>query len=407
MINILNINTIDGTKKNLQIASAQDHTIHAENLTLLPALTDPHVHFRIPGMDYKEDWRTAARASIAGGVTTVFDMPNTLPPTTTVALLQEKKKIIDAQLKEAGIPLHYQLFFGADKDHLAELSKIKHDAVGIKIFMGCSTGNLVVDSDETLSAIFEIAAAHDILVAVHAEDEHILNANKAKYQGEKDYAVHSKIRDTHAAVAAVEKAISLTRRFGTRLYILHMSTAEEVALIQQAKQQNLPVYAETTPHHLFLNTHSYATLAGKAVMNPPLRSEKDQTALFAAIRDNIIDTIGSDHAPHTLSEKEKPYGQCPSGVPGIETLLPLLLNAHQQGLLSLQNIVSLTSTRAREIFRLPANNDWVLVDLNKKMRVDEKKLKTKCAWSPYAGMELTGWPRYVVLGDKLFDLEKL
>lgn len=404
MINILNVNTFDKNKRNITIPSQQNMTLVADHLTLLPAVIDPHVHFRVPGMDYKEDWRTGAKAALYGGVTTVFDMPNTLPPSITLNALNEKKAIIDQQLKEVQIPLRYQLFFGADKNHLAEISKVKNQCVGIKIFMGCSTGNLVVDNDESLSAIFEIAAKENMLVAVHAEDEHMMKENKVNYPGDQPYAVHSKIRNVSVAAAAVEKAIALTRRYGTRLYVLHMSSIEEIQLIKQAKQEGLPVYAETTPHHLFLNDCAYETLAGKAVMNPPLRSETDRQALFIAIKEGIIDTIGSDHAPHTLAEKSKPYGQCPSGVPGIETLLPLLLNAHHEGILSLENIIALTSKRAREIFNLSPNDDFVLVDLNKTAIVDERKLQTKCAWSPYAGMKLTGWPVYTCLKDHLYPL---
>jgi dihydroorotase len=392
MITIKNVKNIQGASINLTIPSHQDLTIDDSNLTLLPALIDPHVHFRTPGHEYKEDWRTAAKAALAGGYTTVFDMPNTLPPTVTETLLQEKKALIDAQLQEIGIPLRYQLFFGADKNHLHEIPKVKNAVIGIKVFMGCSTGNLVIDDDESLRAVFEMAANEDLIVAVHAEDEHMMRERKKQYADQKDYAIHSRIRDVDVAVTAVEKAIALTRELGTRLYILHLSTAPEIELVRRAKQEGLPVYAETTPHHLFLNETNYSQLQGRAIVNPPLRSPEHNYALFAAIHEGIIDTIGSDHAPHTLQEKSKPYGECPSGMPGIETTLALLLDAYNKGLLSLEEIVSLTSTRAREIFRLPTNQDIVLVDLSKTKQVVESELQTKCGWSPFAGQTLKGWP---------------
>lgn len=406
MIRIKNILTIENKRQNLNIASKQNVIIEAGHLLLLPGLIDPHVHFRTPGLEYKENWKTAAKASIKGGYTTVFDMPNTLPPTITQVALQEKIALIDKQLKEVKIPLRYYLFFGADKYHLNEIRKVKEAVIGIKVFMGCSTGNLVIDDDESLHAIFKIAAEEDMLVAVHAEDEIRLKENAKKFTGLQPYSIHSKIRDESAAVIAVKKAIQLVRLYKTRLYVLHVSTSQEIDLIAQAKEEGLPVFAETTPHHLFLNSNDYRALAGKAVMNPPLRSSEHQQALFSAIKLGIIDTVGSDHAPHTPEEKAKPYGLCPSGVPGIETTLPLLLEAYHQDLISLQAIVNLTSRRAEKIFRLTeCSEDYVLVDLALTKRVEDKRLSTKCRWSPFSGRILRGWPVMTILKGYLYDLD--
>lgn len=404
MIHIKHVQSFDGKVMDLSIPSQDEMTIEAKGLTLFPGLIDPHVHFRTPGMEHKEDWRTAAKAAIAGGYTTVFDMPNTLPPTITKERLRDKKNLINAQLKEIGIPLRYQLFFGADKEHLDQIPLVKDEIIGIKVFMGCSTGNLVIDDDESLQAVFEIAAKHQLIVAVHAEDEHLLKERKKEYAGPMNYMAHSQIRNVEVARRAVEKAIQFTRQYGTRLYILHVSTGAEIALIKQAKQEGLPVFAETTPHHLFLDESAYQTLHGKAVVNPPLRLLENRISLFSAIHEGIIDTIGSDHAPHTLAEKDRPYGECPSGMPGIETTLALLLNAHNEKLLTLDEIVSLTSKRAKEIFYLPQTNDLVLADLNKKARVSEKNLKTKCGWSPFANHLLQGWPVYTILNGHCYEL---
>lgn len=402
MITIQNVTTIQGNVIDLHIPSDQTQTISAQGLTVLPAVIDPHVHFRTPGMEYKEDWRTGAKAAIRGGCTTVFDMPNTKPPTFTADLLKEKKLLIDTQLKEVDIPLRYQLFFGADKQHLTEIAGVKNDVVGIKVFMGCSTGNLVIDDDESLHAVFAIAAKENMLIAVHAEDEHMIRERKASYTGVMDYHAHSHLRNVEVATTAVAKAIELTRQYGTRLYILHVSSAEEVALIKAAKAEGLPVFAETTPHHLFFDTSAYDALAGKAVVNPPLRDASHHRVLLAAIHDNIIDTIGSDHAPHTLEEKSRAYGECPSGMPGIEFMLPLLLNAHYEGKLSLEQIVSLTSQRARKIFHVPEYEDVVLVDLNKSQLIS--KTESKCGWSPYMGMTLRGWPVYTILNGRVYSV---
>jgi dihydroorotase len=358
-------------------------------------------------MEHKEDWRTAAKAAVRGGYTTVFDMPNTVPPTITAELLREKKALIDAQLQEAGIPLRYELYFGADKQHLDQIHNINKEIIGIKVFMGCSTGNLVIDDDESLHAVFAIAAKEDLIVAVHAEDEARIKERKKEFGATNKYSDHSLVRDVTVATLAVEKAIRLSKEYQTRLYVLHASTAEEIALIRQAKQQGLPVYAEITPHHLFLDDTIYSALQGKAVVNPPLRQAKHRTVLLAALNDGTIDTIGSDHAPHLESEKELAYGQCPSGMPGIETTLPLLLNAYHEGLISLERIIALTCTRAREIFKLKPNDDVVLVDLAKSKTVADAALKTKCGWSAYSGWNLRGWPVYTIVNGRFYDLEKL
>jgi dihydroorotase len=403
MIHFSGARSIEGQPLTLSYADPREVEIDASGLTVFPGLIDPHVHFRTPGMEHKEDWRTAARAALHGGYTTVFDMPNTLPPTVTEALLQDKKALVEAQLADVGIPLRF--YFGADKQHLSEIHKVRGAVVGIKVFMGCSTGNLVIDDDESLHAVFAIAAAQDMLIAVHAEDEDMIKARKREFANQAcQYQDHSRIRDVDVAARAVEKAIALSRIYGTRLYLLHVSSKDEIALVRQAKKEGLPVFAETTPHHLFFNETAYARLQGKAVVNPPLRSEENRLALWEALRDGTIDTVGSDHAPHLESEKALPYGQCPSGMPGIETTLPLLLTAQQDGLISLERILSLTSAKPREIFGLPDNEDKVLVDLEQVRKVEASQLKTKCGWSSFAGMALRGWPRYVVLRGGVFDL---
>jgi len=392
----------DGSRRTLSVASEKEEEIDAFGLLLLPGLIDPHVHFRTPGMEHKENWFSAAQAAICGGYTTVFDMPNTQPPTITAQLLQQKKQLIEEQLAAAGILLRYQLYFGADKNHFSEIPAIRQKVAGIKVFMGCSTGNLVIDDDESLAAIFEIAARENMLLAVHAEDETLMQQRKRHFAHRKDFAVHSEIRNTAVAVKAVEKALALAKKYGTRLYILHVSAAEEIALIRAAKAEGVCVFAETTPHHLFLDDSAYQPLRGKAQVNPPLRATAHCAAVLAAIKDGVIDTIGSDHAPHTCDEKSLPYGECPSGMPGIETTLPLLLTAWDAGLLTLDEIIALTCNNPRKIFAVPENNDWVLVDIKNRKPVEESRLATRCKWSAFAGRQLTGWPVYVKLREQLF-----
>ncbi len=399
MIEIRKVQTIDGRRIDLKI-EGEKRVIDAEQLTLLPALIDPHVHFRTPGAEHKENWESASRAAIAGGVTTVFDMPNNNPSCITKERLEEKRRVIEKQLK---IPLRYGLYLGADQNHLSEIGRVKNEIVGLKIYMGSSTGDLLMNQPEALENAFRIAAENNVLVAVHAEDEELIEERKRKCKAALHLgaAAHSVIRDEAVAVKAVAQAISLAKKYGTRLYIAHVSTRGELNLIRQAKMEGLFVYAEATPHHLFLSTSLYDKMGTRALVNPPLR--EDSAPLWEAIQDQTIDTIGTDHAPHTLEEKNRPYGSAPSGFPSIELYLALLLNAHHEKKISFAQIVSLTHTRPREIFHLKPNNDAVLVDLNETRTIDDAHLHTKAKWSPYAGMSLQGWPRYTILKGKVYD----
>lgn len=371
----------------------------------LPALIDPHVHFRVPGSAHKEDWRTGARAAIAGGVTTVFDMPNNNPACTTAERLREKKTAIESQLVDAGIPLRYHLYLGATQNDMSALEPASGQYVGIKVFLGQSTGDLLMEDDRAFDELCRKAAALGAIVAVHAEDEATMQHNKQTLQQSNttiDVSMHSKIRSREAAMVALQKAIAAAKKYGTKLYILHASTKEEVTMVREAKRNGLTIALETTPHHLFLNESAYATLGTKAQMNPPLRTEEDQVALWQGLRDGTIDTIGTDHAPHTLEEKNQPYGKAPSGVPGIETLLPLMLTAVRDGKLTLDRLMAVTRTNAETFFGLPAKNDTVAVDMDTVRAVRGEHLKTKCAWSPFEGWELVGWPVATVLRGKKF-----
>jgi len=403
VIEIRNVQTIQGRRITHKIASEETRVIDGTNLTLLPALIDPHVHFRTPGAEHKENWETASRAAIAGGVTTVFDMPNNTPSCITAQRLKEKKQLIDEQLKKAQIPLHYGLYLGADQNHLDEVPKTKHQIVGLKIYMGSSTGDLLMTDPAALDKAFRIAAENDVLIAVHAEDEEMIERRKKEIlsSGQCKAALHSIIRTPEVAARAVHQVIELTAKYKTRLYIAHVSTKPELDLIRQAKKSRLPVYAEATPHHLFLTTDAYQHLDTCALVNPPLRDHTE--ALWEAIHDGTIDTIGTDHAPHLLEEKRRAYGSAPSGFPSIELYLALLLNAYNEKKISLEQIVRFTHTRPQEIFRCKPNHDVVLVDLNQSRTIDDKQLQTKAKWSPYAGMTLRGWPCYTILKGRVYD----
>lgn len=408
MLHIHNVHMVDGTYGSVTIPSPSNHTIDGKNnLLLLPALIDPHVHFRTPGNEYKEDWSTAATASIAGGVTTVFDMPNNSPPAVDSSSLSYKISLIDEQLVQAGIPLRYHLWLGADKDHLHAIEKLKGNVIGIKIYMGSTTGGLLMDDPASMEEVFKIAGRLGMVVAVHAEDEEFMQEQKKKFHGVTDPSIHSKIRDRKAAVLALSQAISFSEKYRTKLYVVHVSTRDELNLIRQAKKKGIPVFAEVTPHHLYLTEEHYSTLGTFAQMNPPVRTQDDIDALWNAIEEGVIDTIGSDHAPHTREEKLRPYGEAPSGVPGVEMILPLLMTAYYKGKISLEKIVALTSTNAAKMFQIPPTNDWVLVDEAKIKPIEENDVKSKCGWTPYTGIVCRGWPHTTILKGIPYEISTL
>jgi dihydroorotase len=406
MIRFHRVRTLDNQPIDLFAESPHSYDIDGSGLTALPAVIDPHVHFRTPGNELKEDWTSASQAAIAGGVTTVFDMPNNHPTCVTQERIKEKRVLIDQQLAQAAIPLRYKLYLGASRDHLDQLERFDESIIAIKLFMGSSTGDLLVEDRPTQSQVFKRAAENDLMVAVHAEDERLLRERQKSYASHQDPAIHSQIRSPDIAAKAVDQAIRLAAEFGTRLYILHTSTEKEWNLIRRAKDRGLPVFAEATPHHLFLDTSAYEQLGTFALVNPPLRLPSDKKEIWKAIEDGTIDTIGSDHAPHLIEEKRLPYGQAPSGVPGVETLLPLLLTAVYEGLLSTKKFAQLTRKNAETIFKIPPNSDWVLVDMSNPLPVVRHRLKTRCGWSPFEGKTLRGWPVYTLVQGELFKIEE-
>jgi len=406
MLTIKNVKGLDLEIRDHQVAGEDDTVFDAEGrLLLLPALIDTHVHVRDFEQKDKEDWESMARACIAGGVTTIFDMPNNQPPCTTEAALERKISEIESTLKRIAIPLHYRLYFGADKDHLDELGHVKDRIIGLKIYMGQSTGGLVMDEKPFIEKAFQLAAQENVMIAVHAEDEEIMCNNKARFATEKNPAVHSKIRDRQAAIKATAFALECAEKYNCQLNICHVSTKEEIALIRDAKKNELLVYCEVTPHHLFFDEHDYDKWGTLIQVNPPVRTKDDHQALWEAINDGTVDFIATDHAPHLLDEKKKEYGQAPSGIPSIELMLPLMLDACSQGKMTLDRLVTLTRINQEQIFNLERNEDVVLVDLELEKKVSNQQLKTKCGWSPYEGRILKGWPVYTILNGKMYPCQ--
>lgn len=402
-LTLKDVKTLSGETTTITLPGPKDEVIEGGGkLVALPALIDPHVHFRTPGQTYKEDFMTGAKAALAGGVTRVFDMPDNEPPTATEARLDKKALLIQDQLREVKIPLRTNLFFGADEKNIEEIPRVKKKIVGVKVFMCPSTGNLMVDSDRALSRVFEICAEEELIVAVHAEDQKMIAINQDLYKNSDDVKMHSLIRSRDAAVRATQRALYLAEEFSTEVYFCHVSTKEEIELIREAKYAQQLVWLEVAPQHLFLSEEDYAALGTRAQMNPPLRTKQDQWALWEAVIDGTADTIGTDHSPHTLQEKSRPFPQSPSGIPGIETRLPLLLNAASEGKLSLNRIIELCRTNIESIFQIETNQDYVLVDLSLEKTVEDANQRTKCGWSPYSGKKLRGWPLYTILKGEAF-----
>lgn len=372
--------------------------IDAAGLTLLPGVIDPQVHFREPGLEYKEDLFTASCACAKGGVTSFLEMPNTRPLTTTQATLDDKlQRAADKCL------VNYGFFIGATADNLPDLLTA-NPTPGIKIFMGSMHGQLLVDEETALEAIFSQGKR---LIAVHAEDQARINQRKQEFAGITDPAIHSQIQDNQAALLATQLALKLSKKYERRLHILHLSTGDEAELLRQDKPSW--VTAEVTPQHLVLNTEAYQKIGTLAQMNPPLRSPKDNEILWQALLDGVIDFIATDHAPHTLEEKAKGYPNTPSGMPGVETSLPLMLTQAMQGKCTIAQVANWMSAAVAKAYKIPNKGaiapgydaDLVLVDLDNYRPVLREELQTKCGWSPFEGWQLTGWPIITIVGGNI------
>lgn len=372
--------------------------IDARGLTLLPGAIDPQVHFREPGLEHKEDLFTASCACVRGGVTSFLEMPNTKPLTTTQATLDDKLRRASEKCLA-----NYGFFIGATAENLPDL-RTATPTCGIKIFMGSSHGALLVDEEAALEPIF---AEGDRLIAVHAEDQARIRERRRLFPNPSDPALHSEIQDSTVALNATRLALKLSKKYRRRLHILHLSTAEEAELLRADKPEW--VTAEVTPQHLLLNVEAYAKIGTLAQMNPPLRSPRDNEVLWQALLDGVLDFIATDHAPHTLEEKGKGYPQSPSGMPGVETSLPLMLTQAMAGRCTIAQVARWMSSAPAKAYGIPNKGaiapdydaDLVLVDLDTYRPVLREELLTKCGWSPFEGWQLTGWPAYTIVGGQV------
>jgi dihydroorotase len=393
---------IDGTKIvdiDPAIQVAADNVVDATGLHLLPGVVDDQVHFREPGLTHKEDLYTASRACAKGGVTTFLEMPNTNPNTITLEALESKLALA------AGKSLvNYGFYIGATPDNVDVLKRAQRTP-GIKIFIGSSTGNLLVDSQEALERIF---AETTLPACAHCEDETTVRANAERLAGTTDIRDHSRIRDHAAAIIATRRAIDLAKRHKHRFHVLHVSTGAETPLI--ADHGNL-ITAEVCPHHLFFNVDDYARLGSLVQMNPSIKTKEDNEQLWQALLDGLIQVVATDHAPHTLEEKRQPYPKSPSGLPAVENSLALMLNQVHQGRCTIEQVVKWMCDAPVRVWDIVDKGriaigydaDLVLIDLNKTATIRNDEQATKSKWSPWDGETLTGWPvRTWVMGHEVF-----
>lgn len=386
--------------------SHYDLEIDANKKYILPGIIDPQVHFRDPGLTHKEDLKTGSMAAAAGGVTTFFEMPNTQPATTTIKKLDLKYKV--ASQKSI---VNYSFFLGATTENINEIRKLD-ESCGLKIFMGSSTGDLLVDNDEALERIFSEC---DKIIAVHAEDEKTLIQSE-KYNVGNDFENHTKARPVMAAVKATQKAIKYALKYKKRLHILHLSTAEEVEIIRKYKSSGL-ISCETTPQHLLMEAPDiYRKIGSFAQMNPPIRSSRHRKELWNGLMDGTISCIATDHAPHTLEEKKLPFGKAPSGMPGVETSLTLMLNEVNKNKISLQKVVEWMSENPAKLYKVKNKGflvpgydaDIAIVDMNVTKKIHNRDMKSKCGWTAFDGYKTTGWPvTTIVNGNIVFNDGKL
>ena len=408
------IGVIDGRIAEIGVSASADASdiIDCTGLHVLPGVIDSQVHFREPGPTHKEDLETGSRAAVLGGVTSVFEMPNTTPLTVTAEAIEDKLARAAGKVDHGGMFCDHAFYAGATHGNPVQLAELEMlpGVCGVKIFMGASTGDLLVEDDEGVRAVLAHGRRR---VAIHSEDEYLLREGKSLAR-EGDWTSHPDARSVKAAVRCTERLLALARETGRRIHVLHISTADEIPLLAAAKDI---ATAEATPQHLTLaSPDCYERLKGLAQMNPPIRDAAHREGIWEGVRQGVIDVIGSDHAPHTLEEKDKPYPASPSGMPGVQTLVPIMLNHVAEGRLTLERFVDLVCHGPNRIFGIAGKGrlatgydaDFTIVDLKAKRTITHDWSASKSGWTPFDGVTVQGWPvgtiirgRRVMWGDEI------
>ncbi|MAI29584.1 MAG: dihydroorotase [Rickettsiales bacterium] len=376
--------------------------IITNNLIVLPGAIDTQVHFREPGLTHKEDIMNGTRGAVLGGITSIFEMPNTNPSTTTKKALNEKLSIA-----QKNAYCNYSFFVGAAKENIENLKNLERltGCCGVKIFMGSSTGDLLVEDDDSLR---KILASGSRRVAVHSEDEYRLRERKHLVE---DYKVnvssHPLWRDSQTAIRSTERLLKIAKETKRKIHVLHISTKDEILILKKFKNFST---CEVTPQHLFFYAPDcYENLGSLAQMNPPIRDKSHNIGLWKGIEEKIVDVIGSDHAPHTLEEKKKEYPNCPSGMTGVQTILPIMLNFVNKGKLGINDLVRLLCSNPAKIYNMKFKGeikigndaDFSIVDLNKEFTITNEWIASKSGWTPYDGVKIKGLPVFTVVNGTI------
>lgn len=373
----------------LSSASAGE-TISAAGLHILPGVIDTQVHFREPGATHKEDLETGSRAAVLGGVTAVFEMPNTDPATTSAAALADKMARANGRMH-----CDYAFWVGGTADNWRDIPQLERlpGAAGIKVFMGSSTGSLLVADDAGIAAILGQTRRR---AAFHSEDEFRLNERK-DLRVPNDPSSHPVWRDETVALRATERLLRIAREKRALIHVLHVSCGEEMDLLTAHKDI---ASVEVTPHHLTFSAEDYARLGTKLQMNPPVRDASHRERLWFGVAQGVADILGSDHAPHTVEEKAKPYPQSPSGMTGVQTLVPVMLDHVSKGRLSLMRFIDMTSAGPARLFGIAGKGriavgydaDFTIVDMKRREKIENRWIASRCGWTPYDGKDVLGWP---------------
>ncbi len=394
----------DKIKKIGSISLNSSKVFDATNKIILPGIIDTQVHFREPGSTDAEDLESGSRAAVLGGVTSVFEMPNTNPPTSN--LVEFEKKL---QLAKNRMFSNYAFYFGATPENTNQLSKLKNlkGCCGVKLFAGSSTGNLLVDKEADIE---KVISNSDRIVSIHSEDEEILNLRK-KFIKKGNVHSHPEWRNTESAMSSTRRVVKIAERYNKKIHVLHVSTKEEVDFLAMHKKN---VTFETTPQHLTLYAPDcYNKLGTYAQMNPPLRTKDHYDRLWTAIKNNIVDVLGSDHAPHTKKNKKKEYPESPSGMPGVQTIFPIMLDHVNNGRLTLEQLIKLMCENPCRIFGIKNKGfikenfdaDLTIVDMKKDQTIKDEMIASKCGWTPFNNYKVKGFPVATIVNGNIVMLE--
>ena len=394
--------TVSGGKiKSIGKADLNNHKVYdAENKIVLPGIIDTQVHFREPGSTDAEDLESGSRAAVLGGVTSLFEMPNTNPPTANLVEFEKKLKAAKNRMHS-----NYAFYFGATPSNTDQLAQLKNveGCCGVKLFAGSSTGNLLVDKEADIE---KVISSSDRIVSIHSEDEDIIKLRK-KFIKKGDVHSHAEWRNVEVAMSSTRRVVKIAERYNKKIHVLHVTTRDEVDFLAMHKKN---VTFETTPQHLTMYAPDcYDKLGTYAQMNPPLRTKEHYDRLWVAIKNNIVDVLGSDHAPHLKENKDKEYPNSPSGMPGVQTIFPVMLDHVNNGKLTLQQLINLMCENPCKIFGIKNKGylkegydaDLTIADMNKEVVIKNEMIASKCGWTPFNNHKVKGFPVATIVNGHL------